>query len=274
MVRLSSLLALIMGLSRALSARHPFREFANVFIHTGHDTHKTTRSNFEDGDRNLTSRRMIRQYSTVSHPQYQFDFLSPSEDASDDTPSPGAVVVLRDLNGAKLQTVLSQVCGGPLERAAMVDDVVVLHFIHFQAAERFHAYACSGQFVVCGRRIYFDPPEINIVPRDEAYERCTLNGARRTLKISRSVRSCECKLLYSRINLDELKTTFSVTGKIIAVQPMFCKMEVAFMIAYEEVLGAIRAKRLFDRNAELFKNFKEWELDFTRDPTDRPCFLA
>lgn len=181
-----------------------------------------------------------------------------------------------------INCVLSQVCGGPLEKVNLADNNLELHFLHSACAQRFYYYAKSGQFTVRGRALKVGcPTDVSLSisgsedkMRDEEFEQAILGGARRTLTVSQRVHSPTQRLTPSKICIRELKAMFESMGRVLLVRPMFTRKGEAFVIQYEDISSAIRAKHALDHNLAPFSSLHRWKSEYIKDSTERPCVFA
>lgn len=204
------------------------------------------------------------------------------------------MVVLAARPSVSLHCLLSQVHGGPVEKVRVRNGLVFIRFVHGAMAESFYTYAKSGRFVAAGKVMYPEvmPENISTTParRTPEFEQCLADGARRILRLYRYTATSEVDNINNRkapgarseisqvtlpnkMNLLELRQTFSETGEVLLVKPAIVRNQVAFNIHYADIPSAINAKRLFDCRYSVFANFKGWKIDYAPDPCDRPCIF-
>lgn len=179
-------------------------------------------------------------------------------------------------------SVLSQVCGGPLERIRRSGHSLELCFLHSACAQRFYFYTRSGQFVVRGQFLEAScPQDVSLfsapsedLRNDPDYRDAILHGARRTISIHTFVGGADRRLTASRVTVRELKAIFESVGTVLNIRPMFARKSVAYAIQYEDVLSAIRAKNAFDHGLAPFSSLGSWTANFVKDSTERPCVFA
>lgn len=178
-------------------------------------------------------------------------------------------VVLAVHADSSLLAVLTQSCGGPLERVARTPDgtAIILEFLHAQNAAKFLRYVNEGHCVVNGEVLSAQSAAPSLAPESADAD------ARRTLRLWRSTGYYSGQT-HLGLNLDRLKATFGRTGTLVAIQPMFAKKYIAFAVHFDSIGSASRAKHLFDHSSSLFADFSpNWHLDYDRDPVDRPCIF-
>lgn len=179
-------------------------------------------------------------------------------------------VILAVQSEISLLAVLTQSCGGPLERVARTPDgrAIILEFLNPQNADNFLRYVNEGHCVVDGKVLSAQLAAPSLPPESSNAD------ARRTLCLWHSV-GHNSGQVYVGLNLGQLKATFGRIGTLVAIQPMFAKKYVAFAVHFDSIGSAVRAKYLFDHSSSMFADLSpNWHLDFDRDPVDRSCIFV
>lgn len=190
-----------------------------------------------------------------------------------------------------LNSVISQLYGGPLEKVVYVSDddsnirIIQAHFFQAKDARAFYNFTKTGRFLVNGQ-VYYPHwanagiANIYTLPK-MIHDEMVYNGARRCLTLTRKPNSLTnsevgTKLKHYNVQLnmsiDKIKKDFSKYGLIIAVCPLIAPT-VSISIQFADVRCAIRTKKLFERQIDgvLAKNYSGWSISYGKDPTDRKC---
>lgn len=202
-------------------------------------------------------------------------------------------VVLSNINESMgLNSILQQVCGGPLEKLVVLPNgKIELYFIFPEHAKQFYTYGkATGLLMVNGikLRVEWLNDENNLINFNLPKSLMTdilQNGCRRCLIISRNIPGKRIrngdKMFYpepdihysGNLNLDEIRTDFVKFGKIIDIGSVISR-KLCFSIFYYDIRCAILAKQELDQvGTELSKKYKDWSVWYGKDITDRACFV-
>lgn len=110
--------------------------------------------------------------------------------------------------------------------------------------------------------------------QDEEFEQAVLGGARRTITVYQRIHNPTQRLTPSKVCIRELKAMFESMGRVLLVRPMFTRKGEAFMIHYEDIKSAIRAKQALDQKVAPFSSLHRWKSEYIKDSTERPCVFA
>lgn len=195
-------------------------------------------------------------------------------------------------NTVGLNSVISQLHGGPLERVVYVAEemsnvrIIQVHFFQAKDARAFYSFTRSGRFLVNGQ-VYYSRWAggciANIYPFPKSvFDEMAYHGARRCLTLTRKAHSLDTskgqvgiKLKHHNVllnvSVDKIKSDFSRYGLIVAVCPLISPT-ISISVQFADVRCAIRAKKLFERQADaLSRTYSGWIMTYGKDPTDRRC---
>lgn len=191
-----------------------------------------------------------------------------------------------------LNSVISQLYGGPLEKVVYVNEdrtnvrIIQAHFFQARDALAFYEFTKTGRFLINGQ-VYFPHwanagiANIYTLPK-VIHDEMVYNGARRCLTLSRKANSLSelgevgTKLKHYNVrlntNIEKIRRDFSKYGLIIAICPLI-EPTVALSIQFADVRCAIRTKKLFERQSDssLSRSYAGWMISYGKDPTDRKC---
>lgn len=192
-----------------------------------------------------------------------------------------------------LNSVISQLYGGPLEKVVYVSEerpsvrIIQAHFFQAKDALAFHNFTKTGRFLVNGQ-VYHPHfanagiANIYTLPR-VILDEMVYNGARRCLTLSRKANSLNgelsevgTKLKHYNVRLntsiEKIRKDFSKYGLIIAICPLISPT-VTLSVQFADVRCAIRTKKLFERQSDssLSRSYNGWVISYGKDPTDRKC---
>jgi len=239
--------------------------------------------------------------------------LKPQEIHQLSKPIPGRrVVQLKNFSSfVGIKSVLAQVCGGPLERVAIIrsgssssqqlqlqtnynqlkNNTLELWFLYPHDADSFMTFCSSGMFLING--FHYEPQwapkhhqhkpheTYHLQPDESVSEQMINHGARRCLILKKYIPKRvkpSSKHLYpspnshlSELNIEEIKFDFTTFGKIIDVTPVISK-KLCVAIHFFDVESAINAKKSFlDHSSGFYMKYREWTLWYGKDPAEKPC---
>lgn len=195
-------------------------------------------------------------------------------------------------NSVGLNSVISQLQGGPLEKIVHITEevsnicIIQAHFFRAKDAHAFYSFSKSGRFLVNGQ-IYYprwaSACIANIYPLSKKiFEEMEYNGARRCLTLTRKAHSLDTSTgeigvklkrhnVLLKISIEKIKQDFSNYGPIVAVCPLISPT-ISISIQFADVRCAIRAKKMFEHQTDLLSQiYMGWILSYGKDPTDRRC---
>ncbi|KAF6063989.1 hypothetical protein FOB64_005573 [Candida albicans] len=181
-------------------------------------------------------------------------------------------VLLSNLNESMgLNSVLQQVCGGPLEKLTVLSNgKIELFFIFSNMQNNF---------------IHMVKPRVNSTLSSSLMSDILHNGCRRCLIISKNIPGKRIrngdKMFYpepdihysTNLNFEEIKNDFNKFGKVLDIGSVISR-KLCFSIFYYDIRCAILAKQELDLiGSELNKKYKDWSIWYGKDITDRACFV-
>ncbi|SCU95541.1 LAME_0F12530g1_1 [Lachancea meyersii CBS 8951] len=201
-----------------------------------------------------------------------------------------------------LQSVLSQVAGGPLERVDVIIDpydlsaitAVRLEFISAQCAQSFMRHGQARNLQINGHvlkpewapRLRSDHLNMSVVTGEEQMhdkvlnKKCDGSTPRRCIIIKktghkehlRSRQMVSRKLCH--FDVAELKRDFADFGEIAEVTPMISR-KLCVSISYFDIRSAIDVMASYENpNTYMNKKYsREWSINYGRDTTERPCYM-
>lgn len=193
--------------------------------------------------------------------------------------------------------ILSQICGGPLERIVFhkrsISSTIEVFFIFPEHAKRFYTYCqTTGLFVVHGARPRvewadeYNTESFNMLHM--SVSKHLLNevlhfGARRTLIFAKivpgKVLRNDQKLFYpdpqshftKDLDISRIYEDFLQYGEIIDLGPVVSR-KICFSIHYTDIRSAIIAKRECETpSTEIYKKYGDWSVWYGKDCTDKWC---
>lgn len=202
-------------------------------------------------------------------------------------------VLLSNLNESMgLNSVLQQVCGGPLEKLTVLSNgKIELFFIFPEHAKQFYTYGkATGLLMVNGVKLKVEwlNDENNLVNStlsSSLMSDILHNGCRRCLIISKNIPGKRIrngdKMFYpepdihysTNLNFEEIKNDFNKFGKVLDIGSVISR-KLCFSVFYYDIRCAILAKQELDLiGSELNKKYKDWSIWYGKDITDRACFV-
>lgn len=220
------------------------------------------------------------------------------------------VAIFRNLpDGTGLQSILTQVQGGPLEKIVKLESQdgktlvksLELHFINHQDAKNFITYGRTRLFKINGQHLQpewaskkvndFSNQRIQLIyeqiyPKNEKiyshHGTASIGtGARRCLILKKNVMKKSKsgsrhypspKSHLSPLNVDEIKADFGKFGEIVDITPMISR-KLCISVNFYDVRSAILAKESYEYpNSYLNSKYhSDWTMWYGRDITDKPC---
>ncbi|KAG7662274.1 uncharacterized protein J8A68_004168 [[Candida] subhashii] len=202
------------------------------------------------------------------------------------------IVLTNIINSMGINSVLQQVCGGPLEKIiSLPDGTIELYFIFPEHAKQFYTYGkATGLLMVNGQKLrveWKDEGEGGYHPQlsKALLTDIISNGCRRCLILSKVVPGKrlrngdkmfypEADIHYSQdLDIEEVRSDFSEFGYILDIGSVISR-KLCFSIFYDDIRSAIFAKlELETIGSELNLKYKSWSVWYGKDITDRPCFV-
>lgn len=208
------------------------------------------------------------------------------------------VVVIKDITGmCGAKSVVSQICGGPLERIVFhehkKDSTIELYFIFPEHAKKFYNYGTStGLLVLNGGFLSLEWANRTNTHDFEHYHpsvpkylmnEISFYGARRCLIFSKSVPDKLTRHSYvmhypsprthlsKDLDIEEIKKDFAAFGEIIDIASVISR-KLCFCLNFADIRSAIIAKKECELEGSLFNSkYNNWSIWYGKDPTDRPC---
>ncbi|ODV60680.1 Ssp2p ASCRUDRAFT_35105, partial [Ascoidea rubescens DSM 1968] len=206
------------------------------------------------------------------------------------------IVIVKEIpRKTGLITLLSYICGGPLERIVKnmyPINSVELHYMYSKDAESFMKYSQTGLFVVSGRHLkteWASRDDHNLEDHNYSYHATIPSplleqlkfGARRCLILKKEVNHGGSSTStrhypsprshFSELDIKEIKEDFGRFGSMVEVVPIISK-KLGLSINYFDVRSAILAKEAFDnKNSSFRRKYYDWNVWFGKDPTDKSC---
>lgn len=245
---------------------------------------------------NTNTRDRITEFGFYDRTDTQAKYASNSSDKENIDVAPTRFVVLRNVPLSDKCSILSQVCGGPLERISTVAcskdhedaSAIQLCFMRLSDAENFYRYSNSGLFIINGVRIMTNFGSYTTEDQTDTLSESIKNevlsqGARRCLILKRSVKNSQkflikhedhSKQMLADLDVKQVRADFSKYGEIIDIAAVVSK-KLSFAVHYCDVRSSIMAKReLNSVGTELNKKYSSWTVWYGKDPCDRPCYIA
>lgn len=201
-------------------------------------------------------------------------------------------VVLKDVpENTGLESIISQIKGGPLKRITVVNDsdsgittdTILFEFLYLADAIEFMKYANTNMFKVNGIHHQFmwdDKHKIDnqkstcSLPIEEMKEprktRCLILKS----NYRKKVRRYNPKMTNTILNFDpeEVQTDFSIFGEIQALTPIISR-RLCISIVFMDILDSIKAMECLQNPTTYMhkKYYKKWTIWYGPDLTDQPC---
>lgn len=206
------------------------------------------------------------------------------------------VLVIRNLlSQTGLNSVLSQVHGGPLERVVYHQNRIELYFVFPEQAKRFFLYGTqTGLFVVNGSALRLEWASSSNAENLDAHhpavqknvlQEIVQSGSRRSLIFAQAVEGKpirnDKKLFYPDpsthfslgLDIAKIKQDFSTFGQVQCILPVISR-KLCFSLSYADVRLAIIAKRECETSGTFMHGlYGKWTVWYGKDCTDRPCIL-
>ncbi|EDO18330.1 hypothetical protein Kpol_1013p1 [Vanderwaltozyma polyspora DSM 70294] len=231
------------------------------------------------------------------------DYISPSEGKISTTNSSEDIemtntgcdlkkVVLRNIPvGTGVRSILSQICGGPLESLIVQTkpdshnelSKVELSFLTYEGAWAFMKYGRTTLFQINGIQLN---PEWGKLSSSKSlnYANLSKSGTGDCKDISRCLilkkyinrndtrHGTSKEHLIERFDIEELKSDFERFGDIFDITPIVSR-KLCVSISYNHILGAMTAMDDYEDSHSLLhqKYFRTWAIWYGKDITDKPC---
>ncbi|RLV91550.1 Sporulation-specific protein 2 [Spathaspora sp. JA1] len=204
------------------------------------------------------------------------------------------IVVLTNIDATMgINSILQQVCGGPLEKVIQLNNGhVELYFIFPEHAIQFYTYGkATGLLMVNGQRLRvewwmnenenenenYHPTISKQLLSDIIQFKC-----RRCLVLTKEVTGKSCrtgsdklfypdpKIHYSQdLNIEQVRNDFGKYGIILDIGSVISR-KLCFSIFYSNIRSAIYAKKEMElEGSELNEKYKGWDIGYGTDITDR-----
>ena len=211
---------------------------------------------------------------------------------------PKRVVVIKDMIktcGAK--SIISQICGGPLERIVFHEHkqglIMELYFIFPEHAKNFYNFGSNtGLLILNGERLAIEwanrtnTNEVEhchpFVPKYLMHE-INYYGARRCLIFSKTVPDKLTRRSHTMhypspkthlskdLDIEEIRKDFAAFGEIIDIASVISR-KLCFCLHFADIRSAILAKKECELEGSLFNSkYNNWSIWYGKDPTDKPC---
>ncbi|KAG2734342.1 hypothetical protein G9P44_002348 [Scheffersomyces stipitis] len=207
------------------------------------------------------------------------------------------VVVISGIpHNTEVNSILAQVCGGPLERLVYKDNSALeLFFIFPEQANQFYKYVNgSGLFIVNGKPLKVEwadksntedytglhSPIPKSLMNDVVYY-----GSRRILIFAKFIPNKKLKsgtkMFYpdpeihfsTDLNIAQIKQDFAKFGSIIEVGPVISR-KLCFSLHFTDIRSAILAKSECElEGSAIHQKYGSWIIWYGRDTTDKPCYV-
>ncbi|CCF55818.1 hypothetical protein KAFR_0A03830 [Kazachstania africana CBS 2517] len=203
-------------------------------------------------------------------------------------------IVIKNIpSGTGLASVMSQVCGGPLENISFqtaeksinILENVRLSFLTADAADAFMNYSKTRLFKVNGFNLITEWAPLKQQPINNIYSGLEKQQAQFSTNICRSLIMKKypqkkeikkyCKWMEN--TMDDFDPSiivedFGQFGRIQEVTPIISR-KLCVAVNYYNILSALKAIESYeDPNSELHrKYYKSWAIWFGKDITDKPC---
>lgn len=191
-----------------------------------------------------------------------------------------------------MNDVLSQVCGGPLEKVVNYDQcssaVLEIHFVYPSHAHNFYNYTNStGFFVVNGHKLLVDwvPCPEHPVVRKCLMHNIKVCGARRCLVFSKEVPGKPVRRLNSiyypsptlnyspDLCIETIKRDFSDLATLVGISSNISS-KLSFSLHFSDIESAIFAKSECEKEGtNLHARYKSWSIQYGKDPSERACMV-
>ncbi|RLV91460.1 Sporulation-specific protein 2 [Spathaspora sp. JA1] len=206
------------------------------------------------------------------------------------------VVVLTNIDATMgINSILQQVCGGPLEKVIQLNNGhVELYFIFPEHAKQFYTYGrATGLLMVNGQRLRVEwwmntnenenenyhptipKPLLSDIIKFEC-RRCLVLAREVTGKSRRTGDKMfypDPKTHYSQdLNIEQVRNDFGKYGIILDIGSVISR-NLCLSIFYSDIRSAIYAKKEKElEGSELNQKYKGWYIWYGTDITDRACF--
>lgn len=218
-----------------------------------------------------------------------FNYDSGEEEPQEDEGVSRSIVLANIPNNTGLGSILSQICGGPLEcvlpRRNEGDNLlrqVQLDFLTTEGANAFMKYGSTNLFKINGVHLIPEwakhtdtmSPALSAELFEEIPEICRCLIMKKYVTNTRRYKHGDSSRERAPDVLDvaEIRHDFGIFGKVQDIAPIVSR-KLCISISFYSVHSAIRAMDDYeDPSSALYKKyFKNWAVWYGKDITDRPC---
>lgn len=201
-------------------------------------------------------------------------------------------VLLKDIpENTGLESIISQIKGGPLKRITVINDSdsditndsILFEFLHRADAIEFMKYSSTNMFKVNGTHHQFIWDE-NCIKDDEISHFSlpveSMKGPRKTrcliLKSNyrKKIRRYNSRATSTILNFDpeEIQIDFSMFGEIQTLTPIISR-RLCISIVYMDIADSTKAMECLQNSTTYMhkKYYKKWTIWYGPDLTDQPC---
>lgn len=207
---------------------------------------------------------------------------------------PKVIIIGNIPSNTGIGSILSQVCGGPLEKIAVQTNEeqalkrVELDFCTINAARSFMKYGRTNMFKINGKHL---SPEWRKTPENKLSKS---NRWEEQSSLELQSDFCRCLIMKKYINsgkgvrysdlykqsplepldISEIKQDFEVFGDILEITPVVSR-KLCISINFFAIESAVKAMKEYeDPTSVLHKSyFHNWAIWYGKDITDRPCVV-
>lgn len=223
------------------------------------------------------------------------DRLARFKALSSDVLSAQRIVIIKNLPANSTASgLLTRICGGPLERIVYHENrelaSLEIYFIYPKDAQRFFNYGQTGLFIYNGSRMTLEwanetnTEDINLVhPKIHKPLMAQIAyGARRSLLFVKEIQKHihhnnklhypDPESNYSKdFDVKLILRDFSSLGNVVDICPIISR-KLSFCIHFDDIRTAIAIKKQCEqRGTKLNVKYKDWDIHYGKDITDKPC---
>lgn len=243
------------------------------------------------------SKPSLENISNTSAGDFKSDVNKASRKALDSY-QPKRIVLIKDvITSCGAKSIISQVCGGPLERIVFHEhkkgSMMELYFIFPEHAKSFYKFGSNtGLLVLNGERLSLEWANRNnsheveychpLVPKYLMQE-INYYGARRCLIFSKTIPDKLTRHSHAMhypsprthlsrdLDIEEIRKDFAIFGEIIDIASVISR-KLCFCLHFADIRSAIIAKKECEHEGSLFNSkYSNWSIWYGKDPTDKPC---
>lgn len=228
----------------------------------------------------------------VAQGKLLYSASSSEEEPSDTIIRPKAIILERIPRSTGLGSILSQVCGGPLERVEVYkkdsDDSlrrVELRFLTNEGARSFMKFGRTNMFKINGIHLnpewgkYTDSKDDSMKgssgdSSDEDIGICRCLVLKKYITTNKKFKHGDNPkgFISDSLDIEEIKRDFGISGEILEIAPIVSR-KLCISISYYCIDSAMRTMDDYENpNTYLHKKyFRNWAVWYGKDITDRPC---